>query len=276
MNLTGLTIGNIYIVQRCIGDKEIGKLYRKNNPKKSYEPKYDCKCLLCGKLFTATGQSIKNRKNKNCGCSALQYDLENKKFGKLLVIKKLGLNKHNEILWACICECGNKVVKTSYALRKYKNPKCRECAIKEIGNKNRKYIIAYKSLHERYTNMKTRCYYQKCKSFKDYGGRGIIICDEWLGKNGYINFQKWALQNHFNPKLSLDRINTNGNYEPSNCRFVTYQIQSNNRTNNRVIKLNNETDTLANWSRKLNIKYDFLQRKLAKGLTLKEILDGFQ
>lgn len=154
MNLTGLTIGNIYIVQRCIGDKEIGKLYRKNNPKKSYEPKYDCKCLLCGKLFTATGQSIKNRKNKNCGCS--------------------------------------------------------------------------------------------------------------------------ALQNHFNPKLSLDRINTNGNYEPSNCRFVTYQIQSNNRTNNRVIKLNNETDTLANWSRKLNIKYDFLQRKLAKGLTLKEILDGFQ
>lgn len=81
-------------------------------------------------------------------------------------------------------------------------------------------------LYKIWIGIKKRCYNQNYKAYKNYGGRGISVCDEW--KNSYISFRDWSLNNGYDDELSIDRINVNGNYEPSNCRWTTNEIQARN------------------------------------------------
>jgi len=85
-------------------------------------------------------------------------------------------------------------------------------------------------LYQKYQDMKTRCYNKNNKRYKDYGGRGITVCDEWLDKeSGFINFSNWSLSNGYQENLQINRINNNGNYEPNNCNFITAKENSQNR-----------------------------------------------
>ena len=113
--------------------------------------------------------------------------------------------------------------------------------------------------------MKTRCYNPKYSLYHRYGGRGITVCDEW--KKSFVAFRKWALDNGWKENLSLDRINNDGNYEPGNCKWSTSVEQSNNRRTNRLLTFDGVTDSMANWSRALNIPYHVIRYRLEKGWT---------
>ena len=84
-------------------------------------------------------------------------------------------------------------------------------------------------LYSIYTNMKTRCYNSNSTSYENYGGRGVTVCDEW--KTSFIMFKSWAEANGYSDELSLERVNVNGNYEPSNCKWITMEQQARNKTN---------------------------------------------
>lgn len=99
------------------------------------------------------------------------------------------------------------------------------------------------------------------------------MCDEW--KNSFIAFAQWALKNGYDEKLLLDRIDNNGNYEPNNCRFVTMRTQCNNRRTNLMLEYNGEKDTLANWARRLNMPYYYIQDRLYKGINMENIVNEF-
>lgn len=142
MNYSGKQIGDILIIDRVKGDIEAGNKFRSIN-NRGYSPKYNCKCLLCNNNFISNIDSIKRRLNKNCGCNRLQYNLLNRKFGKLLVVEKLQRNKHNELVWLCKCDCGEYIQKTSYALRNEEYPQCKTCAKKQIGEKKSKVYIIF-------------------------------------------------------------------------------------------------------------------------------------
>lgn len=119
-------------------------------------------------------------------------------------------------------------------------------------------------LYRTWINIKCRCFYKKDKSYLDYGGRGITVCDEWLDKdNGYINFRNWSLNNGYANNLEIDRKNTDGNYEPLNCRFVTRIENSRNKRNTINMKIVNEIRTLyktGNYTQKeLGNKYNLSQ-----------------
>lgn len=108
--------------------------------------------------------------------------------------------------------------------------------------------------------MKQRCLNPNNKKYEVYGKRGIKVCEEW--KNSFHAFRFWAISHGYKKGLTIDRINTNGNYEPSNCRWVTQKVQQNNRRNNRVI----DGKTLAQWADKSNLSYTAVRRRLNKGM----------
>ena len=128
-------------------------------------------------------------------------------------------------------------------------------------------------LQQKLCDMKRRCYNPEEKFYKDYGGRGIKICDEWMDKKeGHSNFQKWAVENGWEEGHSIDRIDVNGNYEPSNCRWATPEEQANNRRNNNYITINGVTKTTSEWARQIGISQNAFTGRINSGWTGEELL----
>lgn len=100
--------------------------------------------------------------------------------------------------------------------------------------------------------MKARCYTKGVTGYENYGGRGIVVCDEW--RYDFEIFETWALENGYNDALSIDRKECDGNYESSNCRWATMEEQGNNKRNNRRFIIFGEDKTVAQWVRDLRCK----------------------
>ena len=111
-------------------------------------------------------------------------------------------------------------------------------------------------------SMLTRCTNSNNKSYKYYGGKGVKICEEWL--NNFENFYNWAVNNGYAENLTIDRINVNGNYEPSNCRWATMKEQGSNKSNSRIIKAFGESLTLSQWAEKTGLSITTLKSRLDK------------
>ena len=107
-------------------------------------------------------------------------------------------------------------------------------------------------IYKVWSGIKQRCFNPNSNRYKNYGGRGISICDEW--KNSFETFCKWALENGYKEGLSIDRIDHEKDYDPSNCRWTDEITQQNNRTNNTLYEYEGETHTLTEWSRIKGIK----------------------
>lgn len=131
------------------------------------------------------------------------------------------------------------------------------------AHKNRLYKI--------WSGMKERCYRKKHTHYRDYGGRGITVCEEW--KNDYVTFRDWALKNGYRDDLTLDRIDVNGNYEPSNCRWISKKEQFKNTRRNRVLEYKGEKAILRDMARKYGIKPTTLKERLNDGMSVEEAIE---
>lgn len=107
-------------------------------------------------------------------------------------------------------------------------------------------------LYNVWNTMRDRCYNKNNKRYKDWGGRGIAVCDEW--RNDFMNFYNWAYENGYNENLTIDRIDNNKGYEPSNCRWVTRKQQARNRRSNINFTYNGETHCIVEWCELLGLK----------------------
>jgi len=153
----------------------------------------------------------------------------------------------------CTCDCWNTKSIFRHSLL---NGDSKSCGCERNKNFSILKTTHGKTHHPLYSiwgGMKNRCYDSSCKNYKNYGGRGIIICKEWL--NSFETFYEWAINNKWEKGLSIDRTNTNGNYEPSNCSFITMAAQQSNKRTNRFFKIGDDYKTIAEWSRIYNVPY---------------------
>ena len=119
--------------------------------------------------------------------------------------------------------------------------------------------------------MKTRCFNKNREKYKHYGGRGITICSEWLGEEGFLNFYKWALENGYSDNLTLERVDVDSNYSPNNCCWIPFESQVNNRTNTIRLTHDNETKTFSDWCKQYGVNYFTAYTRYKNGLAFNEI-----
>lgn len=159
-------------------------------------------------------------------------DLTGQRFGRLTVLFKSRTSKDGGIIWVCKCDCDKKVEVKSGNLRSGHTSSC-GCFMKDrISETQTTHLQSHKRLYNVWSSMKDRCYNPNSTFYKDYGGRGITVCDEW--KTDYQAFHDWAMNNGYDPNApfglcTIDRIDVDGNYEPDNCRWVDMKTQRHNR-----------------------------------------------
>lgn len=198
--------------------------------------------------------------------SKIKLDLKGKKMGRLTPIQEAGSTKDKKIKWLCLCDCGNTVVVIGKELKSGGTKSC-GCLRREVCKLNAVIIhgdaVGGKITPEylAWINMKCRCYDENDDSYKNYGERGIIVCDRWL--NSYKNFLEDMGRRPSNLH-SLERKDNDGIYEPSNCKWATQGVQSRNRRTNVWLEHDGQRMILLDWAHKWGIKYQVIERMLKK------------
>jgi hypothetical protein len=175
----------------------------------------------------------------------------------LTVVEYAGRDKSGKHQWRCLCKCGKSCVVLGSSLTG--NTKSCGCRVKTHG-------MTLSPEYQAWRTAKRRCIEPSCASFKDYGGRGITMCDRWL--NSFENFYADLGPRPLGPRrYSLERIDNDGPYEPSNCKWATLEEQNSNRRSSRLLEVGCFVGTLTQWCAIYDLKDYVVRRKLANGLS---------
>lgn len=197
-----------------------------------------CRCE-CGKEKIVRGDALRYGLTKSCGCLAHEVrvqtgknsvgrtsirfvDLTGKQFNFLTVLKRDENTHKGNTRWLCRCVCGKETIVVGSKLKSGRTISCGCMGLYRATQAKTKHgdALYRKSnrLYSVWSAMKRRCYNPHVDAYKYYGGKGVVICQDW---HDYANFKAWALENGYADNLTIDRINPDGNYEPSNCQWIT-------------------------------------------------------
>lgn len=181
-------------------------------------------------------------------------DLSGKQFG-YLTVSHFAFSKKGQYYWYAKCDCGNEKIFRAGHLKSGHTVSC--------GCKSRRTIHGETGtrLYRIWCNIRSRCSKPSNPQYADYGGRGITVCSDW---EDYTVFRDWALANGYSKELSIDRIDNNKGYCPSNCRWTTARTQANNTRKTRFLTYKDETHSVSEWARLLGIKQSTLNMRLNK------------
>lgn len=256
-----------------LSNQKVGALTIKRILKVNGKLKWECHCD-CGNIIYRQYQSIKTSKEKSmfctCGCLHKKLDgIERTIVGYDFGYFKVILYNLQDKTYLCVDDKGNNFTIKSSPLqnrilrldgRKQLNTQKDDFAknnnCKDIKDYNQKSI----RIHHIFYMMKKRCYDKTNPNYQYYGAKGIKICQEWL--EDVNEFVLWSLNNGYNDKLQIDRVDFKKDYSPSNCRWVSQKLNANNKSNSYFITYHNRTQTLKQWCDELNLNYKSTHSKL--------------
>jgi hypothetical protein len=200
-------------------------------------------------------------------------DLTGMTFGDLTVIRQVEFNSKNA-KWECVCSCGKTIVTLGQRLRIGRSRSCGCKRYVHIAEKLVTHGQRYTRLYGIWNGMKNRCNNPKTENYKNYGGKGVRVCQEW--SEDFTIFRDWALGHGYNEDKSIDRINSNGHYEPSNCRWITMKQQQNNKSSNRYVVVKGERMTISECADKYGFTYNTMVKRVKAGLTGDELIKPYR
>ena len=197
-------------------------------------------------------------------------DIIGKRVGLLIVGEASRRGQYGHVEWLCECDCGKTVFVRDASLRKGTTRSC-GCMQRKVSSEiNRKHGMSQTKIGETWEGIKARCYKENHKSYKNYGGRGIYICDEWL--EDPLKFFAWAENSGYKQGLRIDRINNDGPYSPDNCRWTTNAENQRNKRNTHFLTYRGKTQCLAAWSKETGIPVTTIDSRLRRGCSVEEAL----
>jgi hypothetical protein len=244
---------------------------------RSYQPRNDA-----NNKHTSTMQAATNGFTPSCeeikSAQLLTFELPKNprfinltgiRFGMLLVIGFNGTKRNSSFDWKCVCDCGTKKVVSG---NKLTCGRTKSCGCNRVEFFRAKRVIhgeARKTKeYQTWAAMRARCYNKNVRSYKDYGARGIKICERWQEYKNFLDDMGRCPAS----KNSIDRINPNGDYEPANCRWATTEEQTETRRESRIYELGGERHCIAGWARRANMPSHVLCSRLNKGWALEDAM----
>lgn len=204
-------------------------------------------------------------------------DLTGARFGRLTVLSRAE-NAGDQVRWNCLCDCGKRVVVNRGSLLSGRTVSC-GCYAKEVAantlrslekagrlTHNATHRESHSRLYSIWSGMKCRCYCKSVPEYRRYGQRGIRVCEEW--KKDFVAFRTWAESSGYQDKLTIDRIDNDGDYCPENCRWVTMKTQSRNRSSNKSFN----GKLYAEWEEEQGFKRGTISRRISKGWSVERAI----
>lgn len=198
-------------------------------------------------------------------------DLTGRRFGRWEVLNYEGF-WNNNYRYKVRCKCGTEKVVAINSLKSGKSVSC-GCYAKELASSKSKHGCCKNNqmsrLYQIWHSMIQRCCNPNDKAYKHYGGRGITVCEEWKDSK---NFVDWANSHGYADNLTIDRIDTNGNYEPSNCRWADWKTQANNTRRNHYVTIEGVTHTVKEWAGIYNQNVANIYWRVKQGMSFEEAI----
>lgn len=221
---------------------------------------------------------IPNPENK----TAYFVDHTGEKHGKLTAVKYLGINKNYSYkkvhYYLFECECGNEIIARYDNVKNGKTTSCGCVAMEMLIERSTTHLLCHTRLYRIYYKIIMRCYNKADQKYPLYGGRGIRMCDEWLERDenrvspGFLNFYNWAMENGYEDKLSIDRIDVDGPYCPENCRWADNKMQTNNQQRTLYIYYRGWIFPIKIWSEITGISTNTIMNRIDKGWSIEQVL----
>lgn len=229
---------------------------------------YHCICD-CGNEVDKGSNLLRKDNKHSCGCHKLKNKaVPGKKYNYLTMIRDLPESR----MALFRCDCGSERVISHYSVVTGRTISCGECQyhFKHMSETHSTHGKSNSKFYELYKGIIKRCYYPKAINYYLYGGRGITVCDEW--RDSFQAFYDWSMANGYEPGLSIDRIDNDGPYSPENCRWVSLDVQANNKRTSHYLTYNGETKTVSQWAHERGMLKETLFERLKKGWSIEDAL----